>query len=144
MSTFALEPTSAVSTPCGIAETLEGSLDTLRCLVEADRVEAARALAVRLLSAWPEDRRVQRWARVLAPPRVFPASNDDPRQAPIDRSAELGWLDAHRHEHPGCWISLSGSRLILADPSLARVVAENRRVLEDQPALLWFEPVSSP
>jgi hypothetical protein len=109
----------------------------LRALVEQGDVEGARTLARELAAAWPEDRRVQYWARVLAPPRVLGTSPASGRTL----DPEVAWLQAHAHEYPGCWIALHGDRLIAAAPDAGAVRAAVRRsgvvgaLLHYQPAV---------
>jgi hypothetical protein len=38
-----------------------------------------------------------------------------------DRSREMDWLAAHRHEYAGQWVALDGDRLIAASPSRAEI-----------------------
>jgi len=96
---------------------LEAALQRLRRLVEESDVEGARAYVKEVEAQWPDDRRVQQWARVLEPPRVVgtrPASG-----RAMDR--EVDWLKAHAREYPGCWLALEGERLVAADPDLKKV-----------------------
>ncbi len=125
--------------PSQLAETWESSgdhdadLDRLRALVEADRVREARGFVERLVEAWPDSRRVQRWAEVLAPPRIL-APTGPPPQFP---AREHEWLKRHANEHPGCWIAVHGDQLILADPDLKAVLQAIRDSLGHDGAVLY-------
>jgi hypothetical protein len=114
---------------------LQEDLLRLRALVEEGDVEGARTLARELAAAWPEDRRVQHWARVLAPPRVLGTSPASGCNLP----AEHEWLRAHAAEYPGCWIAVQEGRLIAASPDLKQVRKAAAEAGAVDP-LLWFQP----
>jgi hypothetical protein len=117
---------------------LDQKLAQLRDDVSNSRVPEARAMVKELEARWPESKRVQYWARVLAPPVVIPTTGPDPRSRPRDR--ERAWLREHGHEHPGCWLAVYEDRLIAADPDLGVVLPEARRTLGDRAALLHYQP----
>jgi hypothetical protein len=119
---------------------LEESLARVRSLVEADRVEEARALAPWVLERWPHDERAQYWVRVLEPPVVSRADGAPNQDFPVERE----WLKQHRHEYPGCWIAVREDQLIAAYPELERVYAEVRQTLGDESAVVFFQPPDRP
>lgn len=101
------------------------------------RVPEARE-AVKVLEArWPEDPRVQYWARVLAP-RVTPTPEAHRHRRPIDR--ERAWLKQHAREYPGCWLAVYEDRLIAADPDFEVVLSEARKSLGEGKAFLHYQP----
>ena len=113
---------------------LERDMAVLRGLLGSSRVEEARALANDLAVRWPDSDRVQRMARVLAPPvaRVIPG--------PPHRSMEKerAWYRIHAHEYPGCWIAVLGDQLLAADPSYRRVHAVLSAIPGSEDAVLFF------
>jgi uncharacterized protein (DUF433 family) len=131
----------AAASPDSEAE-LDQKLAELRDDVSNSRVPEARALIRELEARWPESKRVQYWARVLAPPVVVPTTGPDPRSRPRDR--EHAWLRAHGPEYPGCWLAVFEDRLIAAGPDLGAVLSEARRILGDQTALLHYQPGEPP
>jgi hypothetical protein len=114
---------------------VDADLTELRALVEADDVEAARALAPKILDRWPDSPRAQHWARVLEPPKARVLHG----HPTVSLEQERQWLLKHRHEYPGCWIAVKGDQLVAADPSLKRV----HDILKDVPggerAVIYFE-----
>jgi hypothetical protein len=102
------------------------------------RVPEAREAVKELEARWPDDPRVQYWARVLAPPRVVPTPEAHLHRRPLDR--ERAWLKQHARDYPGCWLAVYEDRLIAADPDLSVVYAEVRRVLGTEGALLHWQP----
>jgi hypothetical protein len=120
---------------------LEAGLLQIRAdLSHGGRVPEARAAVKELQARWPEDERVQYWARVLAPPQFIPTPEAHRNTRPIDRERE--WLIQHRGEYPGCWVAVYEDRLIAADPDLGVVLAETRRQLGDKDAVLYQQPGS--
>lgn len=114
----------------------EGALAELHTLVQSEQIEAARALAPRVLERWPQDQAAQHWARVLAPP-VARATEGRSRAS---RQREFSWLRQHRHEHPGCWLAVYEDRLVIADPSLATVHRVVRETVPGGDAYVCFQP----
>jgi hypothetical protein len=118
----------------------DAAVERLRSLVEAEEVDAARALAARLVERWPEDTVIRHWARVLAPPTVRWVEWQGKRS----RESELAWLRMHRHEYPGCWIALYGDELVAADPSWDFVHNAVQRSVPSGDVLVVFQPPVSP
>jgi hypothetical protein len=102
------------------------------------RVPEAREAVKELEARWPEDPRVQHWARVLALPVARVVTEADPRSRPRDR--ERAWLKQHAEEYPGCWLAVYEDRLVAADPDLGVVFQEVRRVLGTDGAVLHWQP----
>jgi hypothetical protein len=117
---------------------LHRRLEQLRDDVSNGRVKEARAAVKELETRWPESKRVQYWARVLAPPVVVPTTGPDPRSRPRDR--ERAWLKEHAREYPGCWLAVFEGRLVAADPDLEVVFRETRRELGEEGAVLYWQP----
>jgi hypothetical protein len=113
----------------------EETLDTLRALVEANRVEEARSLAASAVQRWPDSPPVKRWAHVLAPPKATKSQREPFRNLETERA----WLLKHSHEYPGCWIAVSGDQLVAADPDLDRVHAAIRDSVGNSGAVIWFQ-----
>src|SRR5438067_209542 len=72
------------------------------------RVQEAREAVKELEASWPDDHRVQYWARVLAPPRVIPTPEEHRNRRPLDR--ERAWLKEHAREYPGRWLAVYEDR----------------------------------
>jgi hypothetical protein len=56
------------------------------------------------------------------PPRP-PRDKRLPDRPMKDRTREMNWLAAHRHEYAGQWVALDGDRLIAASPSRLEISA---------------------
>lgn len=115
---------------------LSGALKKLRALLESAAIEDARALIGELAAEWPEDARVQHYARVLAPPVV----SAQPRSRHRSLRLERAWLREHAHEHPGCWLAVLGDTLIAAEPDVGSVLDAIRHHASGSDALLHYEP----
>jgi hypothetical protein len=122
----------------GTDDELDQKLTQLRADLSNSRVTEARAMVQEMEARWPDSKRVQYWARVLAPPVVIPTTGPDPRSRPRDR--ERAWLREHGHEYPGCWLAVYEDRLIAADPDLGVVYSEVRRTLGPEGAVLHWQP----
>jgi hypothetical protein len=120
-------------------EALDRGLEQIRDdISRGGHVDEARALVKELEARWPESERVQYWARVLAPPVVVPTPEAHRNVRPLDR--EHAWLQKHRRAYPGCWLAVHEDRLIAADPDLGVVLAEARRQLGSEGAVLYWQP----
>ena len=117
-------------------EALLADLQQLVELVEASRVEEARALAPVLAARWPESQPIQHMARVLEPPKAAATGGRSGRAL----NRERAWLRTYAHEYPGCWLAVYEDRLIAADPDRRTVVAVARAALGEEGALLHFQP----
>lgn len=55
-------------------------------------------------------------------PQTAPVKTKAPRDKRVpcepmpDRTLEMEWVEAHKHEYPGQWVALEGDRLIAASP----------------------------
>ncbi len=103
-------------------------------LVEDHWVENARALAPEYAARWPGHEPLQRFARVLGPPRVLPGGDSRPRPS---LEQERDWLKTHAHEYPGCWIGVSGDQLVAAAPRLRDVLEAMRATPGDAGSLFY-------
>lgn len=117
---------------------LDADLQRLLTLVEASRVDDARALVRQLVSRWPDSEAVQKWQQVLALPE---ARRPDDRARHSFRPEAL-WITAHAHEYPGCWIAVAGDELIAADRSRAFVMERVRERGGEERPLLFFQPAA--
>jgi Family of unknown function (DUF5678) len=127
----ALDPPDAAALEEGLRQIREE-------ISRGGRVPEARAKIQELAARWPEDERVQHWARVLAPPEVIPTPEAHRNARPIDR--ERAWLVQHRGEYSGCWVAVYEDRLIAVDPDLGVVLAEADRTPEGRQAVLYQQP----
>lgn len=114
---------------------MQSDLARLIALVEASRIDEARAIAPELAAKWPDSRPIQHMARVLEPPKVIPTSN----VPNVSSYREIAWIREHAHEHPGCWLAVFEDRLIAADPDRMKVIAAAREELGDKPPLLFYQ-----
>lgn len=88
----------------------------------------ARDLAAQGVTRHPENTRLQRLARVLAPPRVL--HNDAPPQSGL--RANRDWLVAHGNQYRGRWVALRQGQLLgVADSltALKKLVGDTTNVL---------------
>lgn len=121
---------------------LDQKLSQLRSALSCGgRVEESRVAVKELEARWPDDPRVQYWARVLTPPRVLPTPETHRHTRPLDR--ERAWLRQHAREYPGCWLAVYEDELVAADPDLGAVLSEARRALGDEKVLLHYQPGES-
>jgi hypothetical protein len=113
---------------------LLAGLAQLRALLEQEDIEGARRYVRELEQRWPDSERVRHHARTLAPPTTRPR----PDIKAVNRDRERGWLRAHAHEYPGCWIAVLGDQLVAADRELKVVVSRIRQDPALQDAILYF------
>ena len=78
---------------------------------------AARRIASQGASRFPNDEEIQKYARVLAPPRVV-KEEDSTRS---DLRANRDWLKVHRNEYQGEWVALHNGELFGTAPTLAEL-----------------------
>lgn len=97
---------------------LEEALEApIRTLLEAERLTEARQLVALLLKAAPSPR-LERWARVIAPPVVHVGG-----QVMKDFGVRQ-WLREHAHEFTGQWVALREGVVLGANES--RVVLHRK------------------
>ena len=102
----------------------EGLAELKRLIEEGGRVETARALSRSLAARYPENEAIQRWAWVIAPPRVIGTS-------PASGGGTAGikeWLKAHHAEYPGKWVALRGGELLAVEDSQQMLIDHLRRL----------------
>jgi hypothetical protein len=106
-------------------ETPEDYVARLRDLVEREHVSSARKLVQEARQRFPRDSGLARWHELLSPAKLLgrsPASG-------LDRTAEIGWLDAHGPAYKGEWVALSGDQLL----GHSRSLKELRGILQRNP-----------
>jgi hypothetical protein len=81
----------------------------IRDHVEKGRVPAARQLLEFALGQGLASPDLERWRRILAPPRVVRGKASSSQ---TDRSREFAWLDAEGHAYRGKWVAIEGARLV--------------------------------
>jgi hypothetical protein len=114
----------------------EEAINLLGQLLGEGAVEEARALVREAAQRWPDSPKVQKWARVLEPPKVRVL---EPRRA-IPRDKESAWIRQHAHEYPGRWLALRGDQLIAADADVAKVLEIINSTGHGEEFLLHFQP----
>lgn len=88
-------------------------------------LEAGAHLAARKLSAegaefHPNDSELQKYARVLAPPKVI--STDVPPNP--SQGTNLEWLKAHGEQYRGKWVAVKDGQLLGSADSLKELTAQ--------------------
>jgi hypothetical protein len=81
---------------------------------------AARHLAMRGAHRYPHHDELQKYARILAPPRIIA------RNLPPDSSiqANQNWLSAQGAQYRGSWVALLNGTLLSAADSLADLIRQ--------------------
>ena len=74
----------------------EQDLSQLREMLQADDIEGARSLLKQLAVEWPDSRRVQHLAKVLAPPKVTVSESEPSRPLHLERE----WLKENARQYP--------------------------------------------
>jgi hypothetical protein len=105
-------------------------------LVGRGELVTASEMVKEMERRWPDDVEVRRFARILAPPTISVRKGSPARP----RRQEYHWLREHSREHPGCWLTILGDRLIAASPDVKAVVDAIRQDPSAKGALLHFEP----
>jgi hypothetical protein len=106
---------------------LQEKFTELKRLVEASRVEQARAFMRELVKLRPHHSRVRYWAKVLAPPAIVLG---EPRPSERAYDEDYIWVAQHWDEYPGQFLATYGNRLIAADRSGKRVEETVRATLD--------------
>jgi hypothetical protein len=78
---------------------------------------AARRIASRGASRFPNDEEIRKYARVLSPPKVV----KEEASARSDLRANRDWLQVHRNEYQGKWVALHNGQLFGTAPTLAKL-----------------------
>jgi hypothetical protein len=100
-------------------ETLSSD-DFIRVMKAALRVgayPAARALSVEASNRYPTDAEIQKYAYVLAPPRVISSTPADPIVAEAIKN-DWNWLRANGAAYRGKWVALRNGEFLGAADSL--------------------------
>jgi hypothetical protein len=105
----------------------------LQLAVELNLIDLARDLVARAVSRHPRDRKLEHWARVLAPPEVKLSS----RKTESAQHAEWDWLREHGQEYRGKWVVLSAGKLVAANEELATALRQARK-RTSAPTLVHF------
>jgi len=114
----------------------EEAIKLLGHLIGEGAVEEARTLVKEFSQRWPDSPKVQKWARVLEPPKTRVLKGR--RSRPRDR--EYAWLRQHAREYPGQWLALRGDQLIAADTDVAKVLEIVNSTGHPEEILLHFQP----
>jgi hypothetical protein len=88
-------------------------------------IDLARKLTAEGRRRNPRDKRLRRWAVVLAHPEQ--PSRTIEIAAPDDREMNRKWLEDHAQRYRGRWVVLAGGRLLAAGRSLERALSAARR-----------------
>jgi hypothetical protein len=110
------------------ARPAEDFLRAVQLALGAGAHMAARNLAAQGATRHPDNADLQKYARVLAPPRVL--RNDAPPHPGL--RANRDWLMAHGNEYRGQWVALHDGRLLGAADSLAAL----KRLVDDTTDIL--------
>ncbi|HYK02922.1 MAG TPA: DUF5678 domain-containing protein [Thermoanaerobaculia bacterium] len=82
-------------------------LNSVRQLVEDERINAARALLAREAPTTLRTGDLATWSRILAEPRAVPAADHG-----RDRTAEYDWLAKYALDYRGEWVAIAGGELV--------------------------------
>jgi hypothetical protein len=80
----------------------------------------ARRLAKTGATRFPENTQLQKYAAILAPPKVV---EPDPTFIP-DMSADQAWLKKHEKMYPDQWVALENGNLLGTAPTLKELIAQ--------------------
>lgn len=87
----------------------------VRLALEAGAHLAARQLATEGAERHPNDPQLQKYACLLAPPKVVPSKVRSDRE---QRKANREWLKVHGGEYRGQWVAVHNGELLGASDSL--------------------------
>jgi hypothetical protein len=118
---------------------LEKEISRVHSLLEGGDVEGARALLGDLRARWPNSERVQRFARVIAPPET----SVQPGKRSRAFIRERAWVREHASEHPGRWLAVYEDRLIAEDTDLQRLLSKVRETIGKERALIHKQAASA-
>jgi hypothetical protein len=106
---------NAVPTPKGgIPQLPEDFIRDIQQALRKGEFTAARRLAVEGATRYPTHPELQKYAHILAPPRVI-RSNVPPTSSV---RANRDWLKAHRKDYEGHWVALRNGELVGCADSL--------------------------
>lgn len=98
----------------------EDFLRAVQLALSAGAHMAARNLAAQGAARFPDRSRLAKYARILAPPRVFRA----PAQPNAGIRANRDWMMAHGAQYHGRWVALREGQLLAVGDSLDSVIAQ--------------------
>lgn len=98
----------------------EDYINAVRLALSATAYLKARLLATDGANRYPEDAELQKYARVLAPPKVLP--NHTPADPAIRKDRD--WLMEHGDEYRGQWVALRRGEFLGAAPALKDLIQE--------------------
>lgn len=81
-------------------------------------LHGAWEIAVEALKHFPDHAELQKYAYILAPPKVKTVPRD-PNQ---DVQADIDWIKNHRAEYRGCWVALKNGKLLASGKNLDEIV----------------------
>ena len=125
------------SAPVETVESEEDAVRVVRVLVESSRVREARERTAEFLKTWPDSRRLNTAARILAP---AVAKAVPPRKPQRSHSLENKWIVENARNYPGEWLLVFEDRLIASGPDLDEVIALGQQSEEGRDGVLWFQP----
>jgi hypothetical protein len=96
----------------------EGYIKAVKLALSATAYLKARLLATDGAKRYNEDPELQKYALVLAPPKVLP--NHTPADPNIRKNRD--WLMEHGDEYPGQWVALQGGEFLGAAPTLKELI----------------------
>lgn len=100
-------------------------------LLEHEQVTDARAFLERAIRKYPEDERLRKLHRAIAPGRVERRVTHYP-----DRTIEATWIQAHRVQYRGKWVALLGEQVLGIGDDLQTVLRLVREHQLDEPPLI--------
>ena len=115
----------------------EDAVRLVRTLVESSRVREAREKIAEFLQIWPDSKRLNTAARILAP---AVAKAVPPRKPQRSHALENKWILENARNYPGEWLLIFEDRLIASGPDLNEVIALGQQSEEGRDGVLWFQP----
>jgi hypothetical protein len=98
--------------------TAEDYIKAVKLALSAAAYLKARLLATDGAKRYHEDAELQKYAHVLAPPKVLP--NHTPADPTIRKNRD--WLMEHGDEYPGQWVALRRGEFLGATPTLKELI----------------------
>src|SRR3569833_3226421 len=113
--------------------TLEEEIAIVKRMLILSPIKEARARAEAMLARWPDSPEAQHVARLASPPvvKAVPGSG-------LSVEKEGLWLEANARNYSGCWLAVSGDRLVAADPDYERVRAIVKEDPENPQVVLYY------
>jgi hypothetical protein len=91
----------------------------IRLALQAGALLMARQLSELGAQRYPDHAKLQKFARILAPPRVIDAHlPPDP-----NAGADIEWLKTHADEYRGQWVAIQGGELLASAPTMQELAA---------------------